>query len=209
MSAQTVTIEVAPQVAAILEKFKARAEAQGVTLDALLHDLLPIAETGAERSGAMAEDWAEMNKQLDKLKDLTFGWDSYDAEPPNDTSFAWARKVLVALMEFNFEPTKITASVEGGIGFIFTRQDRYADIECLNSGALVAVMYDSQSEPAVWRVSPDSKSIIEALEKRGRELNVVHGSNPTRRNKSLNRASVCRLSSSGSCFNHGIHPLRS
>jgi len=97
-----------------------------------------------------------------------FGWDSYDVEPPNDTSFAWARKVLGALMELNFEPTKITASVEGGVGFIFTREDRYADIECLNSGALVAVMYDSQSEPAVWSVSPDSQSIKETLEKYAR-----------------------------------------
>jgi hypothetical protein len=96
---------------------------------------------------------------------IEFGWDSYDAEPPNDTSFACAHKVLGALTEFNFKPTKIVASVEGGVGFIFTCQDRYADIECLNSGALVAVMYDSQSEPAVWCVSPDSKSIIEALEK--------------------------------------------
>ncbi len=106
-----------------------------------------------------------MDKQLDKLKDLQFGWDGYDAEPPNDISFAWARKVLGALMEFDFEPARIVASAEGGVAFIFTRQDRYADIECLNSGALVAVMYDSQSEPVVWRVSPDSQSIKEALEK--------------------------------------------
>jgi hypothetical protein len=130
-----------------------------------LHDLLPIAEIGAEQAEMTEKDWDERNKQLDKLKDLELGWDSYDAEPPNDISFAWAREVLGALMEFNFEPTKIVASVVGGVAFIFTRQDRYADIECLNSGALVAVMYDSQSEPAVWRVSPDSKSIKEALEK--------------------------------------------
>jgi len=106
-----------------------------------------------------------MDKQLDKLKDMKFGWDSCNAEPPNNTSLAKAREVLGALMEFDLEPSRITASVEGGVGFIFTRQDRYADIECLNSGALVAVMYDSQSEPVVWRVSPDSQSIKEALEK--------------------------------------------
>lgn len=49
MSAQSVTIEVAPQVATILEKLKARAEAQGVTLDALLRKLLPISEISDEQ----------------------------------------------------------------------------------------------------------------------------------------------------------------
>jgi hypothetical protein len=30
--------------------------------------------------------FVELNKQLDKLKDLQAGWDSYDAEPPNGVS---------------------------------------------------------------------------------------------------------------------------
>jgi hypothetical protein len=57
MNAQTVTIEVAPQVAAILEKLGARAKSQGVTLDALLRDLLPVAE-----QGEMTEDSIEPKK---------------------------------------------------------------------------------------------------------------------------------------------------
>ncbi|MGE0132984.1 MAG: hypothetical protein AB7U82_33325 [Blastocatellales bacterium] len=61
MNAQTVTIEVAPQVAAILEKLGARAELQGVTLDALLRSLLPIAEAGAEQS-EMTENTTEPKK---------------------------------------------------------------------------------------------------------------------------------------------------
>lgn len=62
MSAQTVTIEVAPQVAAILEKLGARAKAQGVTLDALLRDLLPVAEIGDEQ-GEMTEDAVDLKKR--------------------------------------------------------------------------------------------------------------------------------------------------
>ncbi|MGH9752973.1 MAG: hypothetical protein ACREA2_09330 [Blastocatellia bacterium] len=55
MSAQTVTIEVAPQVAAILEKLKAKAEAQGVALDAILRELLPIAEISDEQAEMMVD----------------------------------------------------------------------------------------------------------------------------------------------------------
>ncbi len=67
MSAQTVTIEVAPQVATILEKLKAKAEAQGMTLDALLRRLLPIAEISDEQPEMTADDRAAILGEPKKL----------------------------------------------------------------------------------------------------------------------------------------------
>lgn len=120
---------------------------------------------GSLGGGSEKSKFPELNNTFEKLKNLSSGWDSYDAAPPNSTALARARNVFALLLEINFEPTRITASVEGGIGFIFTRQDRYADIECLNSGNLVAVTYINQAEPVVWSVKTDSSGIKETLEK--------------------------------------------
>jgi hypothetical protein len=67
MSVQTVTIEVAPQVAAILEKLKGRAEAQGMTLDTLLRKLLPIAEISDEQAEMTADNRAAILSEPKKL----------------------------------------------------------------------------------------------------------------------------------------------
>ena len=67
MSAQTVTIEVAPQVAAILEKLKGKAETQGMTLDALLRKLLPVAEISDEQAEMAADDRAAILVEPKKL----------------------------------------------------------------------------------------------------------------------------------------------
>lgn len=67
MNAQTVTIEVAPQVAAILERLKARAEAQDMTLDALLRRLLPITEISDEQTEMTADDRAPILGEAKKL----------------------------------------------------------------------------------------------------------------------------------------------
>ena len=61
------TIEVDPQVAAILEKLGARAEAQGVALDALLRKLLPIDGISDEQAEMTAVDKAAILSEPKKL----------------------------------------------------------------------------------------------------------------------------------------------
>src|SRR6266508_827377 len=95
----------------------------------------------------------EFWEQLEKLRDLPKDWDTYKADPPNDFALTWAHIILSILIESGFPPTKIIASVEGGVGFVFTQKDKYGDIECLNSQEIVAVIYDRKTEPDAWTVA--------------------------------------------------------
>jgi hypothetical protein len=107
----------------------------------------------------------ELSKRLKRLKDLKPGWDSYDAQPPNATAFALAEIVFSVLIEVNFPPTNILASVEGGIGFVFHEKDKYADIECFNSGNIASVSYSNVIKPQAWVVDPGSEGIKESITK--------------------------------------------
>jgi hypothetical protein len=59
MEPQTVTIEVAPQVAQIIRALEQKAAAQGVSLDSLLLHLIPSEESGARPfyETATPEEW--------------------------------------------------------------------------------------------------------------------------------------------------------
>ena len=76
MSAQMVTIQVAPRVAAILDTLQKRAEAQGVSLDALLQPLVPLNGSEVEKpfyETATTEEW---------LKALNEWVESHDPNTP-------------------------------------------------------------------------------------------------------------------------------
>jgi hypothetical protein len=73
--------------------------------------------------------------------------------------------VLELLLEINFTPNKITASVENGVGISFIQGEKYADIECFNTGEILAVTSDKQGNPNVWQVDDNLDSIKSALEK--------------------------------------------
>lgn len=76
MNAQTVTIQVAPQVAAILDTLQKRAEAEGVSLDALLLPLVPLNGSEVEKpfyETATTEEW---------LKAFNEWVDSHDPDTP-------------------------------------------------------------------------------------------------------------------------------
>ena len=61
-------------------------------------------------------------------------------------------------------PTRIVPSAEGGIAVCFVHGDRYADLECLNSGEILAVTYRGVAEPLVWEVAPESATLRTAIE---------------------------------------------
>jgi hypothetical protein len=55
-------------------------------------------------------------------------------DKPNRVAFANARLVLQIAELFQIDPTKVTASSDGGIAVCFKIDGMYADIECFNSG---------------------------------------------------------------------------
>ncbi len=66
---------------------------------------------------------------------LPKGWDTYDADPPNETAIDNARMMLVGLPK----PDCILPDVEGGVGIVFGHQ-RW--VSCDNSGEIYDVVTD-------------------------------------------------------------------
>jgi hypothetical protein len=98
---------------------------------------------------------------LEGLRNLSPSWDSYDAPVPEAAAFRQAGAALEILNDLDLRPDRITPSAEGGIAFVFAREERYADLECLNTGEILAVKCDRGGEPEVWTV--DTANIGAAL----------------------------------------------
>lgn len=101
--------------------------------------------------------WFSMSfAKLDALAKLAQNWDGCGTDSPNEKSVLWARRTVELLNEINLEPTGIVASAEGGIGICFARNNLYSDIECLNTGEILAITKDgSTSRRTVWEMDPD------------------------------------------------------
>jgi hypothetical protein len=104
-------------------------------------------------------------RRLKELVSLPQDWDTYDAPPPSAHAKEQADRVLDLLQTLSQPLTKVVASAEGGIGICFVVGDRYADIECLNSGEILAVTYRGSEEPFVWQVESRDAAVIEAIER--------------------------------------------
>jgi hypothetical protein len=108
------------------------------------------------------------DKAEKKLEDMTKigpNWDSYDAEPPNQEARANAAEVLILLQEQALAPSTIVPSAEGGVAICFVRTGTYADIECLNTGEILAVTYAGNNEPDVWDVDQNSEAVRHAIDR--------------------------------------------
>ncbi len=107
----------------------------------------------------------EFYRKLDELANLPENWDSYGAEPPNNLAISLAHKALDVLTEMNFRPSRVTPSVENGIGISFIFEDKYADIECFNTGEVLAVISDGKEIPDVWEVELTRQGLKSAVGK--------------------------------------------
>ena len=104
-------------------------------------------------------------KKLSRLVSLENDWDSYGAEAPNRVSIDAARNVLDVLAEVDFEPTSVDPSAEGGVCLSFRRGNRYGDIECFNSGEILAVTSSGGDDTRVWEIRGFDQHLETALSK--------------------------------------------
>src|SRR5881396_551686 len=82
--------------------------------------------------------WAR--RQLDQIEQfgiLKRGWDSYEAEPPNDCAKRLAREAIHIVESMEFPPDRVAPSVDGGIALTWSRDGRYANIELFNTGEVM------------------------------------------------------------------------
>lgn len=87
-----------------------------------------------------------------RLLSFADNWDSYGAPAPNFVAGINAELVLEELTPADPTPTRIVASAEGGIAITFRDGSKYADIETLNTGIILAVLSDRTTTPIVWQV---------------------------------------------------------
>jgi hypothetical protein len=105
---------------------------------------------------------------VDRMRFLHTDWNGYSSEPPNEFAREVAKQILLSATNV-VVPSRVTASAQGGVGICFNANGKYGDIECLNSGEILATTSDGRTVPDVWEVKPnDSKG---ALERIGRFLN--------------------------------------
>ena len=104
---------------------------------------------------------------FEKLKSLATDqalW-ADEQQRPSEYALAWARLVLQDLQKIGIAPTKVVASVEGGAAICFVDRNKYADLECLNSGAILGVISNKHDRPVVWEIEPEARSIVRAVER--------------------------------------------
>jgi hypothetical protein len=124
----------------------------------------PIRESEYWRKLQLKPVFERAKRQLRELENLRPNWDSYGAEPPSARARNAAERILNLLESKSVCPTRIVPSSEGGVGICFVAGDRYADIECLNSGEILAVTYIGTEEPHVWEIEPQESEIKQAIE---------------------------------------------
>jgi hypothetical protein len=98
---------------------------------------------------------AELEIRLRQLAGLRTNWDTYGSEPPSRESLSSAGTIAKAFINRGLIPDAVGPSAEGGVAICFVRNQRYADIECFNSGETLAVRYSSDEDPTAWELRGD------------------------------------------------------
>lgn len=108
--------------------------------------------------------WAKVAiREIKRMQAFPNGWDSYDAEPPNDCAVKSAIESIVELSKVGLRPTKVGASVEGGVCIAFREGAKYADVECFNTSELLTVTSSNRDEAIVAEHSRDDQGVREAV----------------------------------------------
>lgn len=145
------------------EKFEA-ISAVGRLIGALAVDIattLRLRMADLARRRGNAHIW-EFIKTVEEMESLHQDWNGHGSEPPDQ----WAREMAESILLTStnvITPNRVAPSAQGGIGICFYRDNKYADIECFNSGEILATTSDGSGRPDVWEVKPGE--IPEALKR--------------------------------------------
>lgn len=71
---------------------------------------------------------------------------------PSEDSLKLAEQIAGVSVRLGIGPTRIVPSAEGGVGICYYKGQRYGDIECLNTGEILACTSDGTGNPKVWEV---------------------------------------------------------
>lgn len=116
---------------------------------------------------ALDSDFAPLDQELDRLTELSEGWDGYDAPVPSCQAVEEAREILRLMQQELIRPQWISASAEGGVAFSFAASgDRRAQIEILNDSEKFAHLYDlhGNSYTEEWKGNLEDQPFAKLLE---------------------------------------------
>jgi hypothetical protein len=102
--------------------------------------------------------------ELCSLAELKSNWDSYGAPAPTATAIENAARILEHMKPFDLAMANIVPSAEGGVGFCFARDNRYADIESSNEGDIIGIRYVGVQTPELIETDGTDASIEAALQ---------------------------------------------
>jgi hypothetical protein len=97
------------------------------------------------------------------LTKLPPDWNEDGAAQPNDAALRAAAKVLECLSGGELPKPDINPSVEEGVCISFWHRDCYADIECFNTGEIVAAVMDEQRQHRTWPVRRTASDVMSAI----------------------------------------------
>lgn len=134
------------------------------------YDWSPQVDVGYQATGVTfceeRKEWlVGAYKRLSRFAFLEDDWDSYGAQAPSRASLDTARNILHFLDKADFEPSSVDPSAEGGVCLSFQCGDRYGDIECFNSGEILAVTSSGCDDTNVWEVTGLDQHLETALGK--------------------------------------------
>lgn len=117
----------------------------------------------------------ECDRRLEELLELEQDRDSYGAAPPNRVAVSLAAKVLRALSKEGLSAPCINPSAEEGVCMSYRAGSLYADVECFNSGEMLAATSDGEGERRVWEVDSREAETV----KTARLIRIFLGSRDT------------------------------
>jgi hypothetical protein len=96
--------------------------------------------------------WKTLMNKLESIANSSAGGDA-----PNAIASHWARTIMSKLRGVQLMPHGIVPSAEGGIGYYFTTHERYASVECLNTGEIIGLKKGGNLvEPDIWILNQDT-----------------------------------------------------
>jgi len=98
----------------------------------------------------------QLDHRMRQLGSLPATWSKDGIERPSQLAISRAQDIAKAFIEFGLIPDTIVASADGGVAICFIRNQKYADIECYNSGDILAVRYSNQDDPKAWALQPNA-----------------------------------------------------
>lgn len=147
----------------------ANASSQFADIGAANAVVFGLLDLGLLRSAAFVEfnqaPFSLFYKKLDSLGSLADNWRGDGTLRPNHIALYWARRVLDELREKELPPHQVCASAEEGVCLSFLKGQLYADIECFNTGEIIAATSDRAGRSDVWEIYQSDNDISDAIDR--------------------------------------------